>query len=67
MGYRNRAKQLDDPVPVMPQRYTWKPVASYATYEAARAVMAGKNSSRRLKIKRRGDRFELRMGTPLKE
>ena len=49
------------------QKFTWKTIATYSTFEAAdedrneRRVGGGK----RLKVKRRGDKFELRMGTPI--
>lgn len=53
------------------QRYTWKKVTSCATYEdcnrARHTQEQNLSEGEKLKIRRRSDGFELRIGRPLKE
>lgn len=52
------------------QRFTWKTVATYAQYEDADADRNDKhlNGERvAVKVKRRGNRYEVRVGTPVKK
>ncbi len=54
------------PAPVvMPQRFTWKVIATYDFYEDARAHAESKPLWT-TKIKRHGGRFEVRRGTVVK-
>lgn len=56
-----------EPVPVMPQRYTWKTVATYDNYEEASLLSVENPHNRPLKIKRRSDCYDVRLGTPVKK
>ena len=66
MSRKSRARQLDNPVEVQPQRFTWKTIATYDRYEDAKQHVDDKPLWE-TKIKRRGDRFEVRKGTPIKK
>ena len=55
-----------DPVPVMPQRYTWKTKATFNTYEEALASLPFDEKSN-IKIKRRKNSFDVRVGTLIKK
>lgn len=57
-----------DPVPVMPQRYTWKRASSFTTFEKAKEYKdAFSTEGFLLKIKRRKNSFDVRVGTPIKK
>jgi len=50
------------------QRYTWKTAATWDDHAQADADRNERQERKQLvKVKRRGDRFEVRVGTPIKE
>ncbi|KKN56095.1 hypothetical protein LCGC14_0575730 [marine sediment metagenome] len=68
MGRKRRVRNEDDPIEVKPQRFTWKTVASFDNHGSALAEVARRDQGDRpVKIKRRGDRFEVRVGTPIRK
>ena len=59
-----------EPVPVMPQQYTWRTEIKFTSFEGANAYKELKlelapNETSPRKIKRRKDCFDVRVGTPV--
>ena len=64
MGHRKPKEAVE----TKPQRYCWKTIATYPDHGAALADKAQQERAGKLvKIKHRGDRFEVRVGTPVKQ
>ena len=67
MGHKSRSKE---PVEVRPQRCTWKTAAAYDRHVEAladRERREQQDSKALVKIKLRGKRFEVRVGTPIRK
>jgi hypothetical protein len=62
MSKKSRTKSGNTPS----QRYTWKTVATFNRYEEA-AADKDRRGLEHIKVKRRGDQFEVRIGTPIKK
>lgn len=69
MGHRSRAAARQNPIEVKPQRFTWKTAASYDRHAEALADKERReqDGQKLVKVKLRGERFEVRVGKPVKK
>lgn len=63
----SRKRRDKDPVPVMPQRYTWNAAVKFDDFEGADTYRKEYTppSGCKVKVKRRKNHFEVRLGTPI--
>jgi hypothetical protein len=64
--YLTRRASKEKPI-VSAQKFTWKTIATYSTYKEADRDRCSRmvGGAKLLKVKRRANCFEVRMGTPI--